>query len=229
MPDPTPTYTPLVWDQTGERIYETGVDNGVVYPFNSSTNQYGEGVAWSGLSGVTEKPSGAEPSPIYADNIEYANIISNEKFGATVEAYTFPDAFAECDGSATIATGVYIGQQKRKMFGLSYRTKIGNDVDGNDHGFKYHLVYGCFAQPTEKGHKTIGDTTEPETMSWELTATPIEVTGKKPTAHIVIDTTKVNDDTKITALKNKLYGTTTTPPTMPTISDLLTIFGTGNG
>lgn len=226
MPDPT--YTPLTWDQTGEHLYETGVDHGVLYVYDSTTRTYGEGIAWNGLTNVSEKPSGAEATALYADNIKYLNLMSNEEFGATIEAYTYPDEFAECDGSAAIATGVTIGQQKRKTFGFSYRTKVGNDVDGNDHGCKYHLVYGCLAAPTEKGYATINDSPEAITFSWEVTTTPIEVTGKKPTAHITIDSTKV-DSAKITALEALIYGSTTAPATMPTIAQLLTIFGTGNG
>lgn len=225
MPDPT--YTPLTWDQTGERLYETGVDHGVLYVYDNGA--YGDGVAWNGLTNVSEKPSGAEATPLYADNIKYLNLMSNEEFGATIEAYTYPDEFAECDGSAEIATGVVIGQQKRKTFGFSYRTKIGNDTDGNDHGYKYHIVYGCQAAPTEKGYGTINDSPEAITFSWEVTTTPIEVAGKKPTAHITIDTTKVNDPTKIAALEAKLYGSTSAPAKLPTIAELLTIFGTGNG
>ena len=223
MPD-DPTYTPLTWDQIGERYYETGVDHGVLYVYDNGA--YGEGVAWNGLTNVSEKPSGAEATALYADNIKYLNLISNEEFGCTIEAYTYPDEFAECDGSAEIATGVIVGQQKRKMFGFSYRTKIGNDTDGNDKGYKIHIVYGCTAAPTEKGYATINDSPEAITFSWEITTTPIEVgSGKRPTACIIIDSTKVNDDTKMTALTNLLYGTTTTPPTIPTIAQLLEIFG----
>lgn len=223
-PEPTPTYTPITWDTVGERYYETGVDHGVLYVYDNGA--YGEGVAWNGLTNVSEKPSGAEATALYADNIKYLNLISNEEFGCTIEAYTYPDEFAQCDGSASIATGVVIGQQKRKMFGFSYQTKVGNDTDGNDHGYKIHIVYGCMAAPTEKGYATINDSPEAITFSWEVTTTPIEVTGYKPTACITIDSTKVNDDTKMTALKTLLYGSTTAPATMPTIAQLLTIFGT---
>lgn len=218
-----PTYTPLTWDQTGERLYETGVDRGVLYVYDNGA--YGAGVAWNGLTNVSEKPSGAEATALYADNIKYLNLISNEEFGATIEAYTYPDEFAECDGSAEIATGVVIGQQKRKTFGFAYRTKVGNDTDGNDYGYKIHLVYGCTAAPTEKGYATINDSPEAITFSWEVTTTPIEVTGKRPTACIIIDSTKVNDSTKMAALEALLYGTTEAPPTLPTIAQLLTIFG----
>lgn len=227
MPDPT--YEPLVWDQVGERFYETGVSHGVLFVYDSATKTYGAGVAWNGLTNVSANPSGAEASPIYADDIKYLNLMSNEEFGATIEAYTYPDEFAECDGSAEIAKGVSVGQQKRKLFGFSYMTKIGNDVDGADHGYKIHLVYGCLAAPTEKAYGTINDSPEAITFSWELSTTPIEVTGKKPTAHIEIDSTKVNDETKMTALKTMLYGSTTAAAHLPTIAELLTIFGTGNG
>lgn len=224
-----PTYAPLTWDDTGKRFYETGVDRGVLYVYDSENSVYGAGVAWNGLTNVSEKPSGAEPTALYADNIKYLNLISNEEFGATVEAYTYPDEFAECDGSAEIATGVVVGQQKRKTFGLAYRTKVGNDTDGNDHGYKIHLIYGCTAAPTEKGYATINDSPEAITFSWEISTTPIEVPGLRPTACIIIDSTKVNDDAKMTALEAMLYGTTEAAPTLPTIAQLLTIFGTGNG
>lgn len=227
MPDPT--YSPLVWDQFGERFYETGVSHGVLFVYDSTTKTYGEGVAWNGLTNVSANPSGAEASPLYADDIKYLNLMSNEEFGATIEAYTYPDEFAECDGSAEIATGVSIGQQKRKLFGFSYMTKIGNDVDGVDYGYKIHLVYGCLAAPTEKAYGTINDSPEAITFSWELSTTPIEVAGKKPTAHIEIDSTKVNNETKMTALKTMLYGSTEAPAHLPTIAELLTIFGKGNG
>ncbi len=224
MPDPEPTYTPLTWDNEGERYFETGVEKGVLYVYKNGA--YQNGVAWNGLTNVSEKPSGAEATALYADNIKYLNLISNEEFGATIEAYTYPDEFAECDGSAEIATGVIIGQQKRLSFGLSYVTRVGNDTDGNEHGYKVHIIYGCKAAPTEKGYATINDSPEAITFSWEVTTTPIDVTGYKPTACITIDSTKVNDDEKMTALKGMLYGTTTTPPTIPTIAQLLTIFGT---
>ena len=223
-----PTYAPLVWDQTGERLYETGVDRGVLYVFDNGA--YGAGVAWNGLTNVSEKPSGAEATALYADNIKYLNLISNEEFGATIEAYTYPDEFAQCDGSASIATGVVVGQQKRKTFGFSYRTRVGNDTDGNDFGYKIHLIYGCMAAPTEKGYATVNDSPEAITFSWEITTTPIEVTGYRPTACITIDSTKVNDSAKMTALEAMLYGTTESAPTLPTIAQLLTIFGTtGDG
>lgn len=222
MPDPT--YAPLVWDQTGERFYETGVDHGVLFVYDATTNQYGEGIAWNGLTNVSEKPSGAEATALYADNIKYLNLISNEEFGATIEAYTYPDEFAECDGSASLAEGVLIGQQKRKTFAFSYQTKIGNDVDGSDKGYKIHIVYGCLAAPTEKGYATINDSPEAITFSWEVTTTPVEVEGFKPTACVTIDSTKA-DATKLETLKAWLYGSTQNNSTLPTIEKLLDIFG----
>ena len=178
----------LVWDKTGERLYETGVKQCVLYlPTNGV---YSKGVAWNGITAVNENPSGAEATALYADDSKYLNLYSVEEFGATVEAYTYPDEFAECDGSAEIAKGVMVGQQTRKTFGLCYRTTIGNDVDGNDHGYKLHIIYGAMASPSEKAYSTINDSPEAMTFSWELTTTPVTVTGKKPTASIVIDSTK---------------------------------------
>lgn len=194
----------LVWDQTGDRLYETGVSKGVLYPIQSD-GAYSKGVAWNGLSSVTESPSGAEANPIYADDMKYLNLLSAEEFSATIEAYTYPDEFAECDGSADIATGVSIGQQKRKVFGLCYRTVLGNDVDSNDHGYKLHLIYGCMAAPSEKAYASINDSPEAITFSWEVSTTPVNVTGFKPTASITIDSTKAKKE-KLTALEEILYG-----------------------
>ena len=202
----------LTWDQTGQKIYETGVDHGVLYPASEGT--YPKGVAWNGLTNVTESPSGAEPSPIYADNIKYVNLMSAEEFGATVEAYTYPDEFAECDGSTELTKGVYAGQQPRKTFGLCYRTKIGNDVDGDDHGYKLHLIYGALAAPSERAYATVNDSPEATTFSWELSTTPVEVTGGKPTACLTIDSTKV-DATKLAALEKILYGDDDTEARLP--------------
>lgn len=202
----------LVWDQTGERYYETGVRNVVLYVQNSD-GTYGTGVAWNGVTGITESPSGAEATALYADDIKYLNLISNEEFGATIEAYTYPDEFADCDGSAAIATGITVGQQNRKAFGLCYRTAIGSDTDGNDHGYKLHIIYGCKATPSEKAYATINDSPEAITFSWELSTTPVSFSTKstgnevlKPTATITIDSTKVSE-ANMTALKNYLYGT----------------------
>lgn len=204
----------ITWDQTGQKIYETGVDHGVLYPYGTAETPYSNGVAWNGLTNVSESPSGGEPSPIYADNIKYVNLISNEEFGATVEAYTYPEEFAECDGSKEIAPGVYAGQQARKTFGMSYRTKIGNDVDGDEHGYKLHLIYGALAKPSERSYATINDSPEAITFSWELSTTPVEVTGGKPTACLTIDSTKV-DSAKLTALEKILYGDETTSARLP--------------
>jgi hypothetical protein len=203
----------LVWDKTGERYYETGVNQGVLYP-QAENGTYPKGVAWNGLISVTESPSGAEATPLYADNIKYLNLMSAEEFGATIEAYTYPDEFAQCDGSAEIATGVMIGQQNRKAFGLSYKTVLGNDADGNDYGYKLHLIYGALAAPSEKGYSTINDSPEAITFSWEITTTPVSVTGFKPTASITIDSTKV-DATKLEALEDILYGTANADPYLP--------------
>ena len=202
----------LVWDQTGERLYETGVKMGVLYPQEGGA--YPKGVAWNGLTAVTESPSGAEATPLYADDIKYLNLMSTEEFGATIEAYTYPDEFAACDGSASIATGVFIGQQKRQAFGLCYRTVLGNDVDNNEHGYKLHLIYGALAAPSEKAYATVNDSPEAVTFSWEVTTTPVEVAGYKPTASVTIDSTKVNAD-KLAALEAILYGSENEEPRLP--------------
>ena len=194
----------LVWDKTGERLYETGVDRGVLYPIASGA--YSKGVAWNGLTGVTESPSGAEATALYADNIKYLNLLSTEEFSATIEAYTYPDEFAECDGSASLTTGVFIGQQPRKVFGFSYRTVLGSDSEGSAHGYKIHLIYGATAAPSEKAYATVNDSPEAITFSWEVSTTPVNVTGFKPTASIVIDSTKC-DAAKLKAFEDILYGT----------------------
>lgn len=194
----------LVWDKTGEHFYETGVKNGVLYPMSVS-GTYPKGVAWNGLTAITESPSGAEATALYADDIKYLNLMSNEEFGATVEAYTYPDEFAECDGSASLTEGVYIGQQARKTFGLCYRTTLGNDAKGNDYGYKLHIIYGAMASPSEKAYSTINDSPDAITFSWELSTTPVAVANFKPTASLTIDSTKV-DAAKLTALEEILYG-----------------------
>lgn len=194
----------LVWDKTGEHYYETGVKNGVLYPMSAS-GTYPKGVAWNGLTAITESPSGAEATALYADDIKYLNLMSNEEFGATVEAYTYPDEFAECDGSASLAEGVYIGQQARKTFGLCYRTTLGNDSKGNDYGYKLHIIYGAMASPSEKAYSTINDSPDAVTFSWELTTTPVAVANFKPTASLTIDSTKV-DPQKLASLEEILYG-----------------------
>lgn len=195
----------LKWDQTGERYYETGVDHGVLYRLDS-TGAYTEGVAWNGLTAVNENPTGAEPNPLYADNIKYLNLMSTEEFEASVEAYTYPDEFAECDGSAEIIDGMYAGQQTRKTFGLSYRTKIGNDVDGQDLGYKIHLIYGCLASPSQKGYETINNDPNAITFSWDIRTTPVELTGYKPTATLTFDSRKFSEEF-MTQLQGILYGT----------------------
>ena len=215
----------ITWDNTGERLYETGVKMGVLYPIQSD-GAYSKGVAWNGLTAVTESPSGAEATALYADDIKYLNLMSNEEFGATIEAYTYPDEFAECDGSASLAKGVTIGQQKRKTFGLCYRTSLGNDVDGTDHGYKLHLVYGCLAAPSEKAYATINDSPEAITFSWEVSTTPVNVDNFKPTSQITIDSTKANVE-KLAALEEILYGKEgeepTTNPRLPLPNEVATL------
>lgn len=198
------TAAKIKWDAVGEHLFETGVKNGVLYRQNVS-GVYDEGYAWNGLISISESPSGAEATPLYADDIKYLNLMSAEDFGATIEAYTYPDAFAECDGSASLAEGVTIGQQARKPFGLCYRTTIGNDTDGNDHGYKLHIIYGCLASPSERSYSTINDSPEAITFSWEIKTTPVAVTGAKPTACLTIDSTKV-EASKLSALEVILYG-----------------------
>ena len=207
----------LTWDVQSERYYETGVSKGVLYPFKEG--KYSKGVAWNGLTAVNENPSGAEPTPLYADNIKYLNLLSNEEFAATVEAYTYPDEFAECDGSAELATGVSVGQQKRIPFGLSYVTKLGNDTDGQDHGYKIHLIYGALAKPTQKNYATINDNPEAITFSWELSTTPVAVPNLKPTACITIDSTKVTPE-NLKKIEDKLYGTESEEAALPTPAEL---------
>ena len=194
----------LVWDATGERKYETGVRNGVLYVMGEG-GTYPKGIAWNGLTAVTESPSGAEATALYADDTKYLNLISAEEFGATIEAYTYPDEFAECDGSATLAAGVTIGQQPRKTFGMSYRTVYGNDVNNESYGYKLHLIYGAVAAPSEKAYATINDSPEAITFSWEVKTTPVNVTGHKPTASLTIDSTKV-DKAKLIKIEEILYG-----------------------
>ena len=208
----------LVWDETGKRFYETGVNKGVLYP-QAAEGTYPKGVAWNGLTAVTESPSGAEATPLYADNIKYLNLMSAEEFGATVEAYTYPDEFAACNGEVELATGVTIGQQKRTAFGMAYQTKIGNDVD-SEAGYKIHLIYGALAAPSEKAYATVNDSPEAITFSWELTTTPVEIEGFKPTASLVIDSTKVNAE-KLAALEAILYGTEEAEARLPLPNEVL--------
>ena len=211
----------LVWDATGERKYETGVRNGVLYVMGEG-GTYPKGVAWNGLTAVTESPSGAEATALYADDTKYLNLISAEEFGATIEAYTYPDEFAECDGSATLAAGVTIGQQPRKTFGMSYRTVYGNDVDNESYGYKLHLIYGAVAAPSEKAYATINDSPEAITFSWEIKTTPVNVTGHKPTALLTIDSTKV-DAAKLKKIEDILYGTEEVEARMPLPDEIIQI------
>ena len=202
----------LQWDKTGEHFYENGVDHGVLYPMNDGGQTYATGVAWNGLTAVTESPEGAEVSAIYADNIKYLNLMSAEDFKATIEAYTYPEEFEQCDGSASLAPGVKIGQQSRKAFGFCYRTKIGNDLNP-ELGYKIHIVYGATAAPTERAYETVNDSPEAITFSWEVSTIPVEVTGFKPTAHVEIDSTKV-EPAKLAKIEAKLYGSETEEPTL---------------
>ena len=211
----------LVWDEVGKRTYETGVDKGVLY-VQDAEGAYGKGVAWNGLTAVNEAPSGAEPTPLYADNIKYLELTSKEEYGATIEAYTYPDEFEACDGSAEIGDGVVIGQQSRKVFGLCYRTVKGNDVKNNDYGYKIHLVYGCKAKPAQKNYQTINDSPEAITFSWEVSTTPVEVEGFKPTATVTIDSTKVTPE-KLKAVEDALYGTESVEPKLLLPSEILAI------
>ena len=214
----------LAWDASGERLYETGVEKGVLYPEVSGA--YPLGVAWNGLITVTESPSGGEPSPVYADNIKYLNLMSAEEFAATIEAYTYPEEFAACDGSADIATGVSIGQQSRSAFGVCYKTTLGNDEDGIDHGYKLHLVYGAKAAPSEKGYQSINESQEAITFSWEVSTTPVAVTGKKPTASLTVDSTKVDANTLAT-LEDILYGTIQADARLPLPDEVAALFAAG--
>lgn len=214
----------IVWDAIGEHTFETGVRNGVLY-LKDTEGAYSNGVAWNGLTSVSESPEGAEPTDLYADDIKYLTLMSAENFKATIEAYTYPVEFEECDGSATIAKGVVIGQQSRKPFGLCYRTAIGNDTDGNEHGYKLHIVYGCQASPSEKQYSTINDSPEAITFSWEVSTTPVNVTGKKPTATLIIDSTKA-DKAKLTALEAILYGSESTEPRLPLPDEIATLMTT---
>ena len=211
----------IVWDAIGEHTFETGVRNGVLY-LKGTEGTYDTGVAWNGLTSVSESPEGAEATDLYADDIKYLTLMSAENFKATIEAYTYPVEFEECDGSATIAKGVVIGQQSRKPFGLCYRTAIGNDTDGNEHGYKLHIVYGCQASPSEKQYSTINDSPEAITFSWEVNTTPVNVTGKKPTATLIIDSTKA-DKAKLTALEAILYGSEQSEPRLPLPDEIATL------
>lgn len=216
---------PLEWDQVGERLYETGVDHGVLY-IPDETGAYDSGFAWNGLTTVTESPSGAESNAQYADNIKYLNLLSAEEFGGTIEAFTYPDEFGQCDGTAELAPGVQIGQQGRKVFGLAYRTRLGNDIEGTDHGYKLHLLYGLQAAPSEKAYATINDSPEAITFSWEVSSTPVPVAGRKPTALLVVDSTTV-DPADLTTLEEILFGSVGDDARLPTPDDVAAIFGGG--
>lgn len=215
----------LVWDESGKRLYETGVEKGVLY-VQGENGTYEKGVAWNGLTAVTESPSGAEPTALYADDIKYLELFSAEEFGATIEAYTYPEEFEACDGSASLGTGVTIGQQDRKAFGLCYRTIVGNDVKGNENGYKLHLIYGAKAKPSEKAYATVNDSPEAVTFSWEVTTTPVNVAGFKPTASVTIDSTKI-EPLKLKAIEDKLYGTQDQEPTLPLPDEIKQIITAG--
>lgn len=219
----------LEWDKTGEKLYETGVQRGVLYPL-SDEGQYDSAAVWNGITAVTESPSGAETTTLYADDIEYANLTSAEKFGATIEAYTYPDEFAECDGSAELIkdSGITIGQQKRRMFGLSYRTTLGNDVAGSDYGYKIHLIYGAKAAPSERAYASVNDSPEAITFSWELTTTPVNVPGFKPTAHLEIDSTKCTPE-NLKKLEDILYGTESETAKLPLPDEIIDLVGVAAG
>ena len=228
----------LAWDQTGDRLYETGIDHGVLYHFNKTTKTYDNGYAWNGLTGVTEKPSGAEPTAIWADNIKYLTLMSKEELGLTIEAFTYPEEFAKCDGSDSLVNGVTIGQQSRDLFGMSYRTNVGNDVEFADYGYKLHLVYGCLASPSERAYATINDSPEAQTFSWEVTTNPVDVAGKNPTAIVTIDSSKLDAAglEKLHQLETILYGTPAgdgvqeVAPRLPLPSEIAQLFsGTAEG
>ena len=212
----------LVWDQVGQRKYEAGVDHGVLY-LSDNTGAYKSGFAWNGLTSVNETPSGAESNPQYADNIKYLNLVSAEEFGATIEAYTYPEEFALCDGSAEPAPGVMVGQQDRKIFGMAYRTLLGNDLAGNSHGYKLHLIYGALAAPSEKAYATVNDSPEAITFSWEVSTTAVEVPGLKPSAQLTLDSTKV-DATALALLEGILYGSAAEDPRLPLPAEIITMF-----
>lgn len=218
----------IIWDVDGERYYETGVDHGVLYPINLDTGKYDKGVAWNGLINVSENPSGAEASPLYADNIKYLNLMSNEEYAASIEAYTYPKEFAPCNGEATIADGISIGQQTRNKFGFCYRTLIGNDVKGQDYGYKLHLVYNCLAAPSEKSYGTVNESPEAMTLNWEVSTTPVAVKNHKPTAHLIIDSTKVPTE-KMVELEKMLYGDAESEPKLPTPDEVAALVGTTQG
>ena len=212
----------LIWDATGEKMYETGVDHGVLYVMEGGV--YPKGVVWNGLTAVTESPSGAEATPLYADNIKYLNLLSAEEFGATIEAYMYPEEFEQCDGTAEVVKGMAIGQQSRKTFGMCYRTRIGNDVDNDSHGYKLHIIYGAVAAPSEKAYATVSDSPEAITFSWEVKTTPVTVTGHQPTATVVINSTKVSKE-KMAALEAVLYGSESAEARLPMPDEIAELIG----
>ena len=212
----------LVWDAVGERLFETGVKQCVLYPIDKISGTYNKGVAWNGVTSVSESPSGAEATDLYADDAKYLSLLSAETFGCTVEAYTYPEEFEACDGTAQLTPGVTIGQQARSVFGLCYRTTVGNDVDGNDHGYKLHIIYGCKATPSEKSYSSINDSPEAITFSWTVNTTPVSVEGFKPTASLVIDSTKV-DKSKVSKLEDVLYGSESADPRLPLPNEIVGI------
>lgn len=216
------SFAPLVWDETGKKLFETGVSNVALYP-QDTTGVYGAGVAWNGVTNISESPSGAEATTLWANNGKYLNLYSVEEYASSIEAYTYPDEFAECDGSAEIAKGVSIGQQTRKSFGLAYKTLVGSDTDGNDHGYKLHLVYGCKAAPSERSHATVNDSPEALSFSWEISTTPVSVTGHKPTASVEIDSTKVNAE-KLAAFEKILFGSDTAAARLPLPDEVASLF-----
>ena len=213
----------LVWDQVGERLYETGVEQGAIFPVGAG-GVYGAGAAWNGLISVTESPSGAEPTALYANNKKYAELMSAEEFGGTIEAYTYPDEFAACNGEVELVKGVKLTQQARKAFGLVFKSLIGNDTEGTKLGYKLHIVYGARVKPSEKANNTVNDSPEANTMSWEFTTTPVEVAGFEPTSHIVIDSTAVDAD-KLKALEAVIYGSAEVEPKLPLPDEIATIMG----
>lgn len=216
------SFAPLVWDETGKKLFETGVSNVALYP-QDTTGVYGAGVAWNGVTNISESPSGAEATTLWANNGKYLNLYSVEEYASSIEAYTYPDEFAECDGSAEIAKGVSIGQQTRKSFGLAYKTLVGSDTDGNDHGYKLHLVYGCKAAPSERSHATVNDSPEALSFSWEISTTPVSVTGHKPTASVEIDSTKVNAE-KLAAFEKILFGSAEAAARLPLPDEVASLF-----
>ena len=220
--------TQLAWDETGKKVYETGTDRGVLFVIDGTSGSYGTGVAWNGLTGVSQSPDGASATPKYADNVKYLNMISEENFKGAINAYTYPDEFEACDGSKSPVKGLSVGQQTRAGFGLSYRTMVGNDTEGTGYGYKLHLVYGATASPSKRDYQSINDSPDAITFSWDFTTTPVVVPGLKPSAHLVIDSTKV-DATKLQALETALYGNSTGVSRLPLPAEVITLLGGAAG